>query len=138
MTAGKVCTTSETYLGLRHGPMSAVHPDTLVVCFLSSDPLVRAYECDLIRELNDKQLGMAKLIFGENIPSDLVRSEDVMIDCNGLADLGDRNMPVLDVILGQVLAFFRCLKEGLEPDSPSSDGVINRVVQEFKLHRAEN
>jgi hypothetical protein len=28
------------------------------------------------------------------------------------------------------------MKEGLQPDSPSSDGVINRVVQEFKLHRA--
>lgn len=137
MTAGKVWSTSETYLGLRHGPMSAVHPHTLIVCCLSSHPLVRAYECDLIRELNDKQLGMAKLVFGEDIPSDLARTGDVLVDCNGLAKLGDDNMPVLDVILGQVLAFFRCLKEGLQPDSPSSEGVINRVVQEFKIHRAE-
>jgi tagatose-6-phosphate ketose/aldose isomerase len=136
MTAGRVFATSETYLGLRHGLMSAVHSDTLVVCFLSSNPLVRAYECDLIRELNDKQLGFAKLIFGEDIPPDLARGEDVMIDCPGLASLGDENMPVLDVILGQLLGFFRCMKEGLQPDSPSSDGVINRVVQEFKLHRA--
>ena len=80
---------------------------------------------------------MAKLIFGENIPSDLARNDDVVIDCNGLASLGDENMPVLDVILGQLLGFFRCLKEGLQPDSPSNDGVINRVVQEFKLHRTE-
>lgn len=138
MTAGKVWATSETYLGLRHGPMSAVHPDTLIVCFLSSLPLARAYECDLIRELNDKQLGMAKLIFGEKIPSDLASDDDVVIDCDDLAELGDDNMPVLDVIVGQLLAFFRCLKEGLQPDSPSSDGVINRVVQEFKLHRAED
>ena len=138
MTAGKVWATSETYLGLRHGPMSAVHSDTLVVCFLSSQPLVRAYECDLIRELNDKQLGMAKLIFGEDIPADLAQNNDVKIDCGGLSSLGDENIPVLDVILGQLLGFFRCLKEGLEPDSPSNDGVINRVVQEFKLHRAED
>ncbi|MGA3132101.1 MAG: hypothetical protein ABSD59_14940 [Terracidiphilus sp.] len=136
MTAGKVFAVSESYLGLRHGPMSAVHPNTLVVCSLSSDRLVRAYECDLIRELNEKQLGTAKLIFGEEIPSDLVQSKDVVIECRGLETLGDDNMPVLDVILGQVLAFFRCLKEGLRPDSPSNDGVINRVVQEFKLHRA--
>ena len=137
MTAGKVWATSETYLGLRHGPMSAVHSDTLVVCFLSSQPLVRAYECDLIRELNDKQLGMAKLIFGEDIPADLAQNNDVKIDCGGLSSLGDENIPVLDVILGQLLGFFRCLKEGLQPDSPSNDGVINRVVQEFKLHRTE-
>jgi tagatose-6-phosphate ketose/aldose isomerase len=110
----------------------------LIVCFLSSDPVVRAFECDLIRELNDKQLGMAKLIFGEQIPADLVRSGDVTIECEGLGALGDDNMPVLDVIVGQLLAFFRCLKEGLQPDSPSSDGVINRVVQEFTVHRQED
>jgi len=138
MTAGGVWATSESYLALRHGPMSAVHPDTLIVCFLSSDPLVRAYECDLIRELNDKQLGMAKLIFGESIPAGLAQSQDVVIECDGLGELGDENAPVLDVILGQLLAFFRCLKEGLKPDSPSAGGVISRVVQEFRLHGPEN
>lgn len=138
MTAGQVWATCETYLGLRHGPMSAVHADTLVVCFLSSNPLVRAYESDLIRELNDKQLGMAKLIFGERIPPDLVRDGDVVIDLPGLSELGDENLPVLDVLIGQVLAFFRCMKEGLQPDSPSHDGVINRVVHDFKLHSMEN
>lgn len=136
MTAGRVFAVSESYLGLRHGPMSAVHPNTLVVCFLSSDPLVRAYESDLIRELNHKQLGRAKLIFGEEVPPDLLQSNDVVIDCPGLKILGDDNMPVLDVIVGQVLAFFRCIKEGLQPDSPSNDGVINRVVQNFTLHHA--
>ncbi len=134
MTAGKVVASSETFLGLRHGLMSAVHSNTLIVCCLSSSPLVRAYECDLIRELNDKQLGMAKLIFGEDIPSDLARDEDVVIDCGGLARLGDENMPVLDVILGQLLGFFRSMKEGLQPDSPSRDGVISRVVEQFELH----
>ena len=136
MTAGRVSAMSETYLGLRHGLMSAVHSDTLIVCFLSSQPLVRAYECDLIRELNEKQLGIAKVIFGESIPSDLAQNGDVTIDLSGLAALGDDNMPVLDVIPGQLLGLFRSMKEGLQPDSPSIDGVINRVVQEFKLHRA--
>jgi tagatose-6-phosphate ketose/aldose isomerase len=136
MTAGRVWAMCETYLGLRHGPMSAVHADTLTVCCLASDPLVRAYECDLIRELNRKQLGMARLIFGEAVPPDLARGEDVLIDISGLAQFGDENMPALDVILGQLLGFFRCLKEGLHPDSPSTTGVISRVVQEFELHRS--
>ena len=138
MTAGKVWAASETYLGLRHGPMSAVHPDTLVVCFLSSDPLVRAYECDLIRELNDKQLGMGRIVFGEKIPSDLVRPDDVAVECEGLAQLGDDQVPVIDVLVGQLLAFFRCMEEGLKPDSPSDDGVISRVVQEFELHHRKS
>src|SRR5262249_3586052 len=52
MTAGRVTTFPETYLGLRHGPMAAVGDSALVVCFLSVDPVVRAYEADLVRELN--------------------------------------------------------------------------------------
>jgi tagatose-6-phosphate ketose/aldose isomerase len=134
MTAGRVWATNETYLGLRHGPMSAVHSDTLMVCFLSSSPHVRAYECDLICELNQKHLGMAKLILGENIPSDLLQSGDVAIECAGLSELGDENLPVIQVLVGQLLAFFRSIQEGLRPDSPSEDGVISRVVQEFQLH----
>jgi tagatose-6-phosphate ketose/aldose isomerase len=136
MTAGRVVAMSETYLGLRHGPMSLVHSNTLVVCFLSSDPQVRAYESDLIRELSRKQLGLGKLIFGERIPPDLAGATDVLVECEG-ASLEDEDWPVLDVIVGQILAFFRCRKEGLHPDSPSSDGVINRVVQNFALHRPE-
>ena len=48
MNGGEVWTFAESYLGLRHGPMSAIRPDTLVVAFLASDPLVRAYERDLL------------------------------------------------------------------------------------------
>ena len=138
MTAGRVIAISETYLGLRHGPMSLIHSDTLVVCFLSSDPQIRAYESDLIRELSRKQLGLGKLIFGERIPKDLAGAADVLVECAGGASLSDEDWPVLDVIVGQVLAFFRCRKEGFQPDSPSSDGVIQRVVQSFALHRTEN
>lgn len=137
MTAGRVIALSETYLGLRHGPMSLVHPDTFVVCFLSSDPQIRGYESDLIRELSRKQLGSAKLIFGEQVPRDLAGPADVVVECVGASPLTDEDWPVLDVIVGQVLAFFRCRKEGLQPDSPSSDGVIQRVVQNFVLHGME-
>jgi tagatose-6-phosphate ketose/aldose isomerase len=134
MTAGRVATMSETYLGVRHGPMSYVHEDTLVVCFLSSDPTLRLYEADLLREFDQKELGLLKVIVGEDVPADLVREEDVVIECKGLRELGDQNLPVIDVTVGQLLAFFRCMEVGLRPDSPSEDGVINRVVQTFALH----
>jgi tagatose-6-phosphate ketose/aldose isomerase len=134
MTAGRVSTMSETYLGLRHGPMSFVHSDTLVVCFLSSDGTSRAYEADLIRELDQKNLGLLNVIVGDDVSSDLVRDQDVALDCPGLSDVGDNAAPVIDVVVGQLLGFFRCLREGLHPDSPSESGVINRVVQSFTLH----
>ena len=137
MTAGRVTTMCETYLGLRHGPMSYVHKDTLVICFLSSHPTPQAYEADLLRELDQKELGLLKLMVGEGVPSELVREDDVVVDCKGLGHVGDENFPVIDVIAGQLLAFFRCLEEGLHPDSPSEDGVISRVVQTFALHLPE-
>ena len=135
MTAGRVTTLCETYLGLRHGPMSYVHKDTLIVCFLSSDPTIRAYESDLLRELDQKELGLLKLIVGEDVPQELVRANDVVIECPGLRELGDQNAPIIDVVMGQLLGFFRCLGEGLRPDSPSEDGIIKRVVQSFTLHQ---
>ena len=135
MTAGRVWSMHESYLGLRHGPMSAVHADTLIVCFLSSDPLVRAYECDLIRELNRKQLGQSKIVFGSSIPADLARPGDLLIDCPGLAACGDDAAPILHILIGQLLGFFRSMQQGLKPDAPSATGVISRVVGTFQLHR---
>ena len=134
MTAGRVTAMPETYLGLRHGPMSFVHDDTLVVCFLSSESTARAYECDLIRELDQKGLGMMKIVVGDRVPTDLLRKHDIVVECSGLVEAGDDASPVIDVVVGQLLAFFRCMEEGLRPDSPSESGVINRVVQSFKLH----
>jgi tagatose-6-phosphate ketose/aldose isomerase len=135
MTAGRVWSMHESYLGLRHGPMSAVHADTLIVCFLSTDPLIRAYECDLIRELDRKQLGQAKIIFGASIPAGLARPGDLLIDCPGLAAVGDDAAPILDILIGQLLGLFRSMQEGLQPDAPSTTGVISRVVGTFQLHR---
>jgi tagatose-6-phosphate ketose/aldose isomerase len=134
MTAGRVSTLCETYLGLRHGPMSYIDRDSLIVCFLSSDPKVRVYEADLLWELDRKKLGLLKLIAGENVPPDVLRENDVAIECPGIGKLRDDNACLVHVVVGQLLAFFRCLHEGLRPDSPSEGGVINRVVESFQLH----
>ena len=135
MTAGQVKTFAETYLGLRHGPMCALDDGALVVCFLASDPVTRAYEVDLLRELRNKRLGAHRVIFGSGVPADLASTGDVVIDAPGLAAVSDDDAPVLDAVVGQLLAFFRCLSVGLRPDSPSDDGVISRVVGDFAIHR---
>jgi tagatose-6-phosphate ketose/aldose isomerase len=134
MTAGRVTTISESFLGLRHGPMSFVHEDTLVVCQLSSDPRTRAYELDLLAELDRKKLGLCKVIIGEDVPELAARTGDEMIQCPGLSELGDEDGAIIFVVVAQLLAFFRCLEEGLRPDSPSEAGVISRVVESFPLH----
>lgn len=135
MSSGRVWTLSETYLGLRHGPMSAVHADTLLVAFLSSSPQVRAYELDLLRELERKRLGARRVVVGSGVPCEAAPgSDDVIVECGGDGALEDVELVLLDAIVAQLLAFFRCLQLGLRPDAPSDDGVITRVVDNFRIH----
>jgi len=133
MTGGRVRTMAETFLGLRHGPMSSLDGNTLVVAFLSPDTAVRAYEYDLLRELARKRLGLARVLIGEGIADDVIGVQDVAVDLAGLA-AGDDALPLLaDVVVGQLLAFFRCLALGGKPDAPAQ-GVLTRVVESFALH----
>lgn len=136
MNSGRIPTMPETYLGVRHGPMCVIDRETLVVCFLDSNPLARRYEEDLVTEINRKGLGARKLIVGANIPSALLTGDDVALEIPGAAALGDANVPVLDVMVGQLLAFFRCLAGGLRPDKPVT-GIINRVVDSFTVYPHE-
>jgi len=134
MTAGRISPMHETFLGLRHGPMSFISPDTLVVAFLSSEPRRRAYEADLLREIDRKQLGLAKLVVGEKVPKEVLRDVDAIVECQGLSQAEDADACIVDVVAGQLLAFFRCMHEGLLPDSPSENGIISRVVGSFAIH----
>jgi tagatose-6-phosphate ketose/aldose isomerase len=136
MNAGKVATLAESFLGLRHGPMSVVQEDTLVVAFLSSEAVARSYELDLLRELRRKGIGGRRVIVGAGIPSEVQTGpDDVVVDVGVDAALGDEDLSLIDVVVGQLLAFFHCLDSGFRPDSPSDDGVITRVVSDFEIHR---
>jgi tagatose-6-phosphate ketose/aldose isomerase len=135
MNAGEVWTSAESYLGLRHGPMSALRPDTLVVAFLSSDPMVRAYERDLLTELDRKSLGAHRVVVGAEVPPDVSSKDALLVECGERALLADQDLTLLDALVGQLLAFFRCREAGYRPDSPSEDDVITRVVSGFEIHR---
>ena len=138
MTGGRVATLAETYLGLRHGPMCFIDDRTLVVCLLSTDPLIRSYEQDLIRELNAKGLGAGKLIAGLGDPgAGLCHGEDLAIAYDMPQDTPDDDLTILDAMIAQILGFHRCLEEGLAPDSPSNNGAISRVVRPFQIYPAE-
>lgn len=134
ISGGRVKTLAESYLGLRHGPMALIHEGTRVVCFLSSANPARAYELDLIRELDRKRLGVRKVIVGEGIPVDILREDDLAVECPGLGNLGDHGASLIDAVAGQILAFFKCLSLNLQPDSPSAGDVIRRVVEPFTLY----
>jgi tagatose-6-phosphate ketose/aldose isomerase len=134
MCAGRVATRAETFLGLRHGPMASLAGRTLVVAFLSSEARRRAYELDLLAELRRKELGKWFVVCGPELPSDAVGVSDLGVEYGLGTVLGDPDWPAVDVLVGQVLGFFRCLHEHLRPDAPSAAGVITRVVSPFPIH----
>lgn len=135
MNGGDVWTLAESYLGLRHGPMSAIRKDSLIVAFLASDPLVRAYELDLLHELERKAVGGRRIVVGARLPPALVAAPGLLaIDLAGAGECADAELSVLDVVAGQLLGFFRCLAAGYRPDSPSEHSVITRVVSGFEIH----
>jgi tagatose-6-phosphate ketose/aldose isomerase len=132
MTAGRFPVVAETYLGLRHGPMSFVRPDTLVLCLLSSDPVRRLYEEDLIHELRSKRIGH---IVGIADPAESAGLVDEVIPA--IAPKASDALRTPYEILGpQLLGYHLSVGIGLNPDNPSPEGVINRVVQGVRIHPA--
>lgn len=135
MSGGEIGTIAETPLGLRHGPMAAVRDDTLIVASLPSSALARQYAVDLLREIRRKRPVAQMVVIGETVPDDLVGAADAVVALPGLKQLDDGDAAVADVMVGQILAFFRCLASGLRPDVPSPEGMISRVVPGFPIYR---
>jgi tagatose-6-phosphate ketose/aldose isomerase len=143
LTAGKIQTMSESTLGLRHGPMSALDENTVFVSFVSRDPRRRSYELDLIEEVHRKQLGKLRVVV---VPDsrDRDRDGDRNIDRVGrfancvlslhAPGLGDEYRAPVDVILAQLLGLFCSLRLGLKPDCPSPNGAISRVVSHVNIY----
>ena len=134
LSAGKVTTSAETPLGLRHGPLSSVDEQTVFVAFLSSESRRRGYELDLLREIDRKKLGRVRLAVTTGDGRDIADLADyrLLLECG--PECPDHYRPVLDVMLGQLIGLFASLRCGLKPDQPSPGGAITRVVQPIKLY----
>jgi tagatose-6-phosphate ketose/aldose isomerase len=133
MTAGRVAVISNSFLGVRHGPQIFIDDDCAVVACLSSDPKVRCYETDLLRELRRKGQGgsvMALSVHDDPTLSDCVDLPIVLLPGRvGVREIPDFLRVLTDIVACQVLAFSRSRALGLMPDNPSPGGVISRVVQ---------
>jgi tagatose-6-phosphate ketose/aldose isomerase len=130
MTAGRTVAINETFLGVRHGPMSFLRPDSLVLCVLSSDVGRRRFEEDVIRELRQKNLGHAIVVGTTGSDGEL--GHDLIPAM--APDLPDDLRGPFEIVFPQLLAYHLSLASHLDPDNPSPDGVITRVVQGFRLH----
>jgi tagatose-6-phosphate ketose/aldose isomerase len=133
MTAGRVSTLCDTYLGLRHGPMSFLTPETLVVCFVSSEAARRRYEMDLVRELRAKKLGRMVAVGQPETDSHLFEA----VVSTPASSLTDWVRTPAEIVFAQLLGYHLSLRLGLDPDNPSPGRVITRVVEGVRIYPEE-
>ncbi len=133
LTAGRITTLSESTLGLRHGPMSALDQNTVFVSFLSQDLHRRKYELDLIEEVRRKRLVKLLVVVTPESTNQLDRLADYVLSLQS-PELADEYRAPVDVILAQLLGLFCSLRLGLQPDCPSPNGAISRVVSHVNIY----
>jgi len=127
LTAGHYSVMSESFLGLRHGPLSWLNQDSLVVGFLSNDPEKLRIELGLLQELKQKNIVEDIVVSGPRNSNTIV-SADYRLEIDIPEGFQDNYRPPLDVLFAQCLGLFASLRHGLKPDTPSADGKIQRVV----------
>jgi tagatose-6-phosphate ketose/aldose isomerase len=130
LTAGRVMAMPETFLGLRHGPLSFVREDTPIVCFASSDTRKRRYEKELVEDLSERGLGKIAVI-GDNACS--LWQHDWFVQA-GASALPDCLRTPFEIPFAQLLAYHLSLHALVDPDNPSPGGAITRVVKAFSIH----
>ncbi len=134
LTGGRVVGLTESFLGLRHGPLSALNRDTLVVGFLSANDRRRAFELDLLQEICDKKITEKCLIIAPTADGDDAHAFENKLYFELPPAIPDLYLPPLFVLVGQLLGLTASVREGLRPDEPSPQGAISRVVTHVTIH----
>jgi tagatose-6-phosphate ketose/aldose isomerase len=129
LTDGGLVTMFDSTLGFRHGPKTIVNGDTLVVVFVSNDPVTRAYDLDMIEELRTD--GIAGGVLAIAAQPGLRDSLQV----RGLERAEDSELLFPYIVPAQLFALHASLKRGLDPDTPNKAGTVSRVVQGVRIHK---
>jgi tagatose-6-phosphate ketose/aldose isomerase len=133
LTDGQVPTVARNFLEFRHGPIAFIDRSTTVICLVSSNPEILAYERDFIRQLRQSQAAQEIVIVGSEHPEMLEGIADRVIPFPaGKCNLGERS--ILGVVFGQMLALFLSLRRGLRPDVPGSRGLVHPIVQGVTIY----
>ncbi len=133
LTAGKVICKHDSFLGFRHGPKVVIDEETLVVYLFSNENYVHQYEEDLVRSMEKGKKALFEL--------GIAQHANIEAELNQLISFSDTDQrleenfwAIVAVLPGQILGFYKSLDLGLQPDSPSTDGAISRVVEGVSIY----
>lgn len=129
LSDGAVVTAFDTPMGFRHGPKTIVTPRTLIVVFVSNDPLTSRYDRDILAELiADGRCGAVVAVSARAEPGDA-------LSVAGMRDCADMDLLFPYIVPAQLIGLHVSVALGLTPDRPNRNGTVNRVVQGVRIHQ---
>jgi tagatose-6-phosphate ketose/aldose isomerase len=139
LTDGKVICAFNSFLGFRHGPRAIVNNETLLVYLFADDENTRKYEYDLLKQINSSNKGLAQIAISHK-PVKIAGVKFDLDICFGEENEQDAEIEylcVLEIMLAQLLGYYKSLSFGLNPDKPSVSGTISRVVEGVKIYKSK-
>ena len=131
LTIGNINVVHDSSLGFRHGPKFMIKDNTYTVHFIADDELTRKYDIDFLKEaVAFKKKN--KIIALSSTPTGVEGVDVPFVYGEQLAN--DFYLSIANVVFAQMFAFFTSQKMGINTDSPSADGAVNRVVQGVILY----
>nr|WP_232796254.1 SIS domain-containing protein [Staphylococcus canis] len=133
LTAGQIEIARETTLGFRHGPKAGLSDDAIFIMLRSNEAYIRQYEADIISEVTQvKDRYHVLVLDGQE------QDDTHTITLPEAQELNDLELALLYLMFGQLLAAKKSVSLGLNPDNPSPDGFINRVVKGVTIYPLES
>ncbi|MBE0649349.1 MAG: SIS domain-containing protein [Bacteroidales bacterium] len=133
LTNGKYICKFDSFLGFRHGPKAVVNEKTLMFYLFSNNKYVRQYELDMVNSMNNG----IKPAYSIGISQDSITSGslDQLLTLSENEEFLEESFLMLpELVAVQVFSFLKSVHEGFNPDSPSINGTIHRVVQGVKIY----
>jgi len=136
LTNGKLICKFDSFLGFRHGPKVIVDKDTLLVYIFSNDEYVIKYENDLVASMKK---GINPLFtLGISEKEDTLSNSDLSIKLNNeYCNIKEEFLTLCNLMPAQLFGYYKSIKQGLNPDLPSTNGTIHRVVQGVNIYPFE-
>lgn len=133
LTMGEVNVYHESTLAFRHGPKASLTPGSLFVQLLSNNTYVNQYEADLGEEVNVNDHYHKVALMPDDADIDMTKYEGyTMFKLSGQHSAFE--LTLLYLWFGQLLACLKSVELGKDPDNPSADGFINRVVKGVTIY----
>jgi len=132
LSNGHVVCKHDSFLGFRHGPRAVVNEDTLIVYLLSHEEKTSKYEKDLADTISSDS-GYLSAVHVGNVQYKNPKDYAIPFEKLEKDTLGLSILPYL--IVGQLIGLYKSLNLGLNPDNPSTNGSISRVVKGVNIYK---